>query len=180
VKSDPASPPPNNPAALVQRPSRSPNVWDDVRYQKLWLATQRKQWRSLAVVGASASIETIGVAELLAKIAWWYRGEPSCVFDLRDASLRLVEYQVQEIAMQVESGLRVILALRSISENPTAIPLARAADAVVLCVGLGKTQFKSAEKTIEEIGRERVLGCIVVKGPKGEPVVGTNGKGASK
>jgi hypothetical protein len=178
------SPAPNaSSTALAPLPQAKPNVWDDVRYQQLWLATQKKPWRSLAVVGASPDLDTVGVAELLSKIAWWYRGEPSCVFDLRDASLRLVEYQVHEIAMQVDAGLRVILALRSIGENPTAIPLARAADAVVLCVGLGKTELKAAEKTIEQIGRDRVLGCIVEKSIK-SPASGkaggekkANGKG---
>ena len=162
-------------AALVPAPPAKPSAWDDVRYQQLWLATQRKPWRSLAVIGASPDLDTVGVAELLSKIAWWYRGEPSCVFDLRDASLRLVEYQVHEITLQIEAGLRVFVALRSLAENPTAIPIARAADAVVLCVGLGKTAIKSAEKTLDEIGRDRVLGCIVVKPPATKKGAATNG-----
>ena len=74
--------------------------------------------------------------------------------------------------------MRVILALRSANENPTAIPLARTADAVVLCIGLGTTAIKSAEKTIDEIGRDRVLGSIVLKPVKpSKGAKATNGKG---
>jgi hypothetical protein len=150
-------------APLALRPPGGQSTLDEVRIQKLWIATQRRQWGSLAVVAARRALDTLPVAETFSKIAWWYSGEPSCVFDLRDLSLRLVEYQVSEVQAQVQSGARVIIALRSIFENPTAIPIARQADAVALCITMGSTDFKSAEETIEEIGRERVLGTIVLR-----------------
>jgi hypothetical protein len=136
---------------------------DDVRLQKLWLATQRRQWSSLAVVPANRSTDTLPVAEMLARIAWWYRGQPSCVFDLRDVSLRLVEYQIAEVQAQIEGGSRVFIALRSIFDNPTAIPIGRQADAVILCTVLGRTDLRAAQKTIDQLGRERVLGSIVLR-----------------
>jgi hypothetical protein len=142
-----------------------PPVWEDVRLQKLWLATQRREWRSLAVLAASKGVETLPIAELLAHVAWAYRGQPSCVFDLRDLGLRLADYQMREVQAQVEAGASVLIALRSTSENPTAVPIARQADAVVLCIGMGETRFKSAERTIAEVGRDRVLGSIIVRAP---------------
>jgi hypothetical protein len=159
VKSDPV--PASDPLAL--RAPNVPGAWDEMKLQKLWLATQRREWRSLAVIAASKHIDTLWIAELLAKLAWWYRGQPSCVFDLRDLRLRLVEYHEREVATQVEHGQCVVIALRSVLENPTTVPMARSADAVVLCVGLGKTDFKAAEQTIAEIGRDRVIGSIVVR-----------------
>ena len=153
--------------ALVGRPE-PPRSWDDVHLQKLWLATQRKEWRSVALIGASRSLDTLPIADLFAKLAWWYRGQPSCVFDLRDLSLRLVEHHVREARSQVDEGACVVIALRSIFENPASAPIARSADAVVVCVGLGTTSFKEVEKTLAEVGSERVLGSIVIrpKGPK--------------
>jgi hypothetical protein len=136
---------------------------DDVRLQKLWLATQRRQWSSLAVVPANRSTDTLPVAEMLARIAWWYRGQPSCVFDLRDVSLRLVEYQIAEVQAQIEGGSRVFIALRSIFDNPTAVPIGRQADAIILCTVLGRTDLRQAQKTIDQLGRERVLGSIVLR-----------------
>ena len=117
-------------------------------------------------------METLQIAELLARVAWAYRGQPSCVFDLRDLGLRLADYQMREVRAQVEAGASVIVALRSTSENPTAVPVARQADAVVLCIGMGQTRLKSAERTIAEVGRDRVLGSIIVRAParqKGAP-----------
>jgi hypothetical protein len=146
-------------AALVKRP-REP--LSDVHLQHLWLATQRRAWRSLAVVSASADVRTIESANMLAKMAWRYSGEPTAVFDLREVSLRLVEHQLREIQLQVSAGDRVFVALGSVSENPAAVPIARAADALVLCVALGRSDVRSAQKTLDAIGRERFLGCILV------------------
>jgi hypothetical protein len=157
VKSDPPLP------STVLARTEAPNVLDDVRLQRLWLAAQRKEWRSLAVLGASKSVETLPIAEMLAQLAWRYHGQPSAVCDLRDLSMRLIDYQIREVHAQVDAGTRVLLALRSIFENPTATPVARRADAVIVCVGLGKTAFKEAEQTIAAVGRERVLGSILVR-----------------
>ncbi len=157
--------------ALAARPvgaASAASLADDVGLQKLWLATQKREWRSLAVVAGSKGVSTLEVADTLAKIAWWYRGQPTCVVDLRDLSLRLVEHQLQEIAAQTKHGERVIIALRSVSENPTVVAVAELADAVVMCVELGKTTMSSAEKTVEEIGRARFLGTIVLN-PKMKP-----------
>jgi hypothetical protein len=57
----------------------------------------------------------------------------------------------------------MVVALRSIFENPTAAPIAKQTDAVLLCIALGETNFKSAEETIAAVGRERVLGSIVLR-----------------
>jgi hypothetical protein len=163
----------NSSRSLLAPNSDRPRVWDDVRLQKLWLAAQRREWRSLAVLGASKAMQTLETAELLAQLAWRYRGEPSIVCDLRDLSLRLVEYQVREIRSQVEAGARVLVALRSIFENPTASSIAREVDAV-LCVLLGQTEMREADQTLAEIGRERVLGSIILReqNPLGTPSKG--------
>jgi len=148
--------------ALALRRLDAPNVWDDIRLQKLWLAAERSPWRSLAVLGAGPSVDTFPVAELLAQLAWRYRGQPSNVLDLRDLSMRLIEYEVQEMRAQVASGARLVVALRSIFENPTAAPIAQQADVVILCIKLGQTTLKSARESVAAVGRNRVLGSIVL------------------
>ncbi|MGA7123167.1 MAG: hypothetical protein WBY94_23910 [Polyangiaceae bacterium] len=149
-------------ALLAPSAIGAPNAWDDVRLQRLWLAAERRGWRSLAVVGASNTTDTLPIAALFAQLSWRYRGQPSVVCDLRDLSMRLIDYHIREVHEHVDSGARVVIALRSVFENPTSAPVARDADAVVLCVSLGKTSFRSAEQTIKEIGRERILGSIIL------------------
>jgi hypothetical protein len=157
----PDSDPPSSTALVLRAPNAS-SPSDDVELQKLWLSMTRCDWQSLAVIGGSKGLATLDVANLMAQIAWWYRGSSSCVFDFRDLGLRLLEYQLHEVNAQVRDGHRAILALRSIFENPTAIPLAKAVDGVILCVGLGKTRMAQAEKTVDEIGRERFIGTIIL------------------
>ncbi len=150
---------------LVVRSDIVPDLGDDVRLQQLWLSLQQRSWRSLAVLAGDEGLSTLETANAIARLAWWYTGVPSCVFDMRDLSLRLLEYQIRDMGKQLQGGERVFVALRSLTENPTAAPLAMASDAVVLCVALGSTQIKRAVGTIESVGRERFLGTIVVKPP---------------
>jgi hypothetical protein len=137
--------------------------WDDLRLQKLWIGAERNGWRLLAVMGASEHVNTLVVAELFAQLAWRYRGEPSLVRDLRDLSMRLVDYQVNEMKDLIAAGNRLVIALRSISENPTSALMARQADGVALCIALGETDFRRAEQTIAAVGRERVVGAVVFR-----------------
>ncbi len=160
--------------ALALRAADRPQIWDDLGLQHLWLAMQQRPWRSLALVSSGKNIETIDLADRFAKLAWWYGGQATCVFDLRDLGMRLVAHQVRDIARQVERGNRVFIALRSVAENPTTIPVAQSADAAILCVTLGKTEGAAAERGLMAIGRERFLGTILVNdsnanaSPRGE------------
>jgi hypothetical protein len=153
-------------ALVALQPPEVANIWDDVRLQKLWLGIEKRSWRSLAVLSASKSVETIQLAELIAQLAWRYRGQPSAVCDLRELSMRLVDYQIQEMRAQVESGVRLVVSLRSIFENPTSAPVAKQTDGVLLCIALGETKLKEAEETIAAVGRELVIGSIVLRPPR--------------
>lgn len=147
--------------ALVKKEDKLA-VEDDVELQKLWLAIQKHPWRSLAVIAGDETVSTIEIATKLAEIAWWYRGQPTTVVDLRELGLRLVDYQLREIAAQIEQGDCIIIALESVFSNPTTIAVANAVDAAVICIELGRTKMKSAERTIEEIGRDKFIGSIVI------------------
>jgi hypothetical protein len=151
--------------ALVHQPDQGEpgRLWEDVALQKVWLASQKRKWRTLALLGATKSVDTMRLAEIFAKLAWSFTGQPSCVFDLRDLTPRLVEYHQREIAAQVEGGARVFIALRSTVDNPTAIPLARAADGVLLAIDLGEARFKIADQIVAEVGRDRILGALVLR-----------------
>jgi hypothetical protein len=174
------APDPRGPAGKGEltplKPGGEASIWDDLRLQKLWLAMEKKQWRSLAVIAASKSMETLRIAELIAELAWRYRGQPSSVSDLRDLRIRLLEYEVQELQNQVERGTRLVVALRSIFENPTAAQVAKEVDAVLVCIALGETDFKAAEETIDAVGRERVIGSIVLRPRMSSVPPPTNGR----
>lgn len=160
--------PPRPELPLVPLDRGGPGTMDDLGSQLLWLATQQRPWRTLAVVGASEGVATIEVANMLAKLAWWYRGQPSSVADFRDLSLRLVDYQLRDVAEQLHRGpLTIVVALRSIFENPTVVPVATAVDAAVLCVHMKATKVSAAHRTIAAIGRDKFLGTILIRDSRG-------------
>ncbi|MGH7298060.1 MAG: hypothetical protein ACRELB_24180 [Polyangiaceae bacterium] len=154
--------------ALVLRAEAPLRPGDEVRLQTLWLSLQRRPWRSLALVAADKGVSTLDTANSLAQISWAYTGQPATVFDLRDLSLRLLEHQTRDMGEQLQQGERVFVALRSPAENPTASPIAMAADAAVLCVVLGQTDIKSAQQAVAAIGRDRFVGTILVS-PSRDP-----------
>jgi hypothetical protein len=154
-------------APLALRAPGTADPLDDVALQKLWLATQSRPWRSLAVVPSGAEVDTLAVATLLAKIAWSYHRQPTAVLDLRDLTLRMVEHRLRELGEQLAHGERVFIALRAVSQNPTTIAVTRMSDAAVLCVRLGDSLIRTANSTVEEIGREKFLGSVLVRN-KGE------------
>jgi hypothetical protein len=160
----PISSPRSPPVSALVVPQPRDVLADDVRSQRLWLALQRRAWRSLAVVAASKEIETVAIANDLAKVAWWFTGRPSLVFDMRDLTLRLLDHQLREMTSHVHNADRVFVALRAATENPTTSAIARATDAAVLCVALGETGAKAALQTLEAIGRDRFIGAILVSG----------------
>jgi hypothetical protein len=151
----------NPSTALVRAPA--PRIDADVGLQHLWLALRQRLWRTLAIVAAGPGMPTLEVANNLAKISWWYTGQPSGVVDLRDASMRLLEHHLRLMTTHTAGEERVFLALRSIDENATAVPIAMAADAAVLCVELGKTEIRAAKKALSAIGSDRFMGTVLVK-----------------
>jgi hypothetical protein len=163
IEDGPAVPGGGSTALVLREQPDAVAAVEDVRLQKLWLASQRREWHSLAVLGTNDDVDTMRIAELFAKLSWSYTGKPSCVLDLRELRLRLVEYQQQEIQAQVEAGNCVVVALSSTFQNPTSIPIARSVDAVILCIDMGKASIQAAEQTLDEVGRDRVLGAIVLR-----------------
>lgn len=56
-----------------------------------------------------------------------------------------------------------IVAIDAVAENPLILPVAFAADAVLLCVELGRTRIADARHTVELIGRERIIGAVLLR-----------------
>jgi len=137
--------------------------WNDPDWQKVWLALQAKEWRSLAIVPGNNGLSTLDVAQALVDVGWQHRGLPIGLADLRNVSLPYIDSVIDEVRAHVYGGQRVLLALRSIFENPATVPIAQSADGALLCVGLGKTRISGAEETIEQVGKARFVGSIIVR-----------------
>jgi hypothetical protein len=138
-------------------------LWNDPNWQRIWLAIQGKEWRSLAVLPASYGMSTFEVAQALVEIGWQHRGLPIGLADLRNVTLPYIDSVIDEVRSHVFSGERVLIALPSVFENPATVPIAQAADSAVLCIALGSTKIASAEESIQQVGHARFLGTIIVR-----------------
>jgi hypothetical protein len=137
--------------------------WNDPNWQKIWLAIQAKDWRSLAIVPSSHELSTLELAQALVDVGWQHRGLPIGLADLRNVTLPYIDSVIDEVRGHIYGGERVLIALRSVFENPATVPIAQAADGALLCVSLGHTKITRAEETIEQVGKDRFLGSIIVR-----------------
>jgi len=62
----------------------------------------------------------------------------------------------------VGRGARAVVAVDSLMQSLGGTPLVRDADAVLLVVRLGVSNFDSVQSTIDIVGRERILGAVAL------------------
>jgi hypothetical protein len=150
------------PAEGELEPSGLGDAWQRADWQRMWLATQRSSWRSLALVlaGSGAPLEfTLKVAVSLARTGMRHLGGQVHVADATQLGMAHAVEFGQQLRRTIESG-PVIIALASPSTSAVAIELAQAADYALLCVLLGQMRISEAKKTLDDIGRERFLGAV--------------------
>jgi hypothetical protein len=58
---------------------------------------------------------------------------------------------------------QVVVAIQPIVVEPLGVAIAQAADAVVLCIQIGRTRLKSARQTIALIGADRISGACLIR-----------------
>jgi hypothetical protein len=158
------SPRPSWAVASGERAPRriSAGQWDRKDWQRVWLGTQGRDWRTLALVPGDDRIPTLSVANLIARLAL-DRGESIHVADLRRLRLKHVDAFLEAIRWDSDQGKRIIFATTSASANLSTVPLARAADCAILCVALGATSLRSVREVIDQIGRTHFLGSLLFR-----------------
>jgi hypothetical protein len=142
----------------------------DPQWQRVWLATQEADWRSLAILPSDPSLSIWEVAQALLDVGWQHRGTPIAIADLRNVSLAYIDPLLAEIRRRTAEGETVLVALSSIDQSPAALHIARAADRALLCVRLGSSRLGLAERTVEQVGKDRFLGTLVVRRAEDHPL----------
>jgi hypothetical protein len=111
---------------------------------------------------------TFEVANLIARLALDH-GEAIRVADIRALRMKHVDAFLEGIRWEASQGTRVIFATSSASASLATVPVARAADCVILCVSLGSTALSAVRDTIEHVGRKHFLGSLLVTPPALHP-----------
>lgn len=161
----PASTPPPGAPMTSQAPGAPlPGGPIDASWQRIWLRAQGRDWVSLAVIGSSpqAPEATLRVAGMLARISEEL-GHPLVVLDARNVELRTMASIQARMRSLAARGTRAITVLQLPMYNPITVPIAQAADASMLCVFVGESRLANAQQTIEQIGRDRFLGTVILR-----------------
>ena len=137
-----------------------------VDWERLWLAIQRSSWMSIALVPIGEGISTVRIAAALADVGRQHLGGKIVVDDATRVSLATLQASLSEL---IDRADRAIVALSPLSESPAGVEIARAADAVVLCLSLGESTIAEAERIMHDVGREHVIGAVIVRERKVEP-----------
>jgi hypothetical protein len=142
----------------------------EIEVQGLWFTLGRIPWRSLVVVPGGEGGSAAAVATALADVGRRLRVSPVTFLvmagpiDYASAG-RIVASVAAPTGETDEPGAkqgRVIVAIPPVVSEPLGIAITDAADAVVVCVEKGKTRMPSVRRTIELIGRERIVGCVLI------------------
>jgi hypothetical protein len=134
----------------------------DPQWQRVWLALESENWRTLAVL-PTGGLSALDLVHGLASVAWQQRGNPVIVADLRTIKLAALAAARAELRRRAEGGQRILIAVRSLDESPTSATLARDADKAILCVHQGETLMAHVKKAVKELGAARYLGAILIR-----------------
>jgi hypothetical protein len=138
--------------------------WQDVEWQRLWLAIQSRPWRTLALIpaGEGASLDfTPRVAMLLSRTGMVHLGRPVQVADATHVPLNQLTAFFNEVARSTGQGERLLVALPPAGKNAIAVEIAQASDAAVLCILNQKMTTSAAKRTVKLVGASRFVGSAV-------------------
>ena len=138
---------------------KSPSTLD---WQRLWVATRQQDWTSLAVIPGDAGIDIVKVAESLVTAGRLYGGRPVTLLNAAGTRLNDVRQLVDQLGTMTGRGEWVIVAVDPIGDNPTGVPLVRAASAALMVLRLGESLIGPSRAAIETVGRARFVGSLVL------------------
>jgi hypothetical protein len=153
--------------------------WQTSEWQRLWLTTRGKPWRSLALVPAAdfAPDTLMNFAIALARAGMIHIGIPIRAVNATRVTLaRLMDFN-EQLQRVVRYGDLAIVAVAPTADNAVAVQLAQTTDVAVVCVAMN-TKADVAIQSIEAVGRTRFLGSIVIDDPA--LVKGTPAKASAK
>jgi hypothetical protein len=139
-------------------------------FQELWFALQRWRWTSLVVVPADEGGSAVRIVQSLAAVGTRLHGAAVTAVlatGLDFTSAAQTAKALSGIASANGRGAvsppdQAIVAVEPVIERPLAIAVARSADLALLYVEMGKTRVASAQRSVELVGRDRFLGCLVL------------------
>lgn len=138
--------------------------------QQLWFSLQRFDWSSLVLLPADPDTSAFELGRALHDVGRLTMGDRLRLLDGRGLKVSATAPMILDMSgaaapvrpAGVEWSEKVLVVVDSVVSHPSSIPIALAADGVVLCLTLGKTPLAAARETMKLVGPQRFIGCITV------------------
>ncbi|WNG32374.1 hypothetical protein F0U61_01200 [Archangium violaceum] len=167
--SPPGPPPPTGDGAEVVEQAR-PVTTPTSTLLHLWaMLNQRGRWSSLVVVPSHEGGSGFQAAQAILEVASKQGSTPVHFLDAEGLELGAAQHVVNEMMAYVEQGDRVVVLIDSVVSNPVGLEVALAAERALLTVALGTSDYTSARRTLDLIGKERFLGSVTLQPTSGAP-----------
>jgi len=144
------------------RTGSSPSRAAPSELQQMWLSLMSGNWSSMAVIPTDPGMSTKGVTAALVEVARLHDVGPFKIVDAEGASVAEGIRLAQEVAAVVASGTRAVVAVDSLMQSLSGVPLVRDADAALLVVRLGSSNFDWVQSTIDIIPPGRLVGSVAL------------------
>ncbi len=128
----------------------------------MWLSLVRASWSSMVVVPTDPGSSAKAVTQALLEMERLDDFGPFRIVDAEGASPVSGEQLARDVAAAVAGGARAVVSVDPPVQSLGGIPLIRDADAALLVVRLGVSNFDSVQSTIDIVGRERILGAVTL------------------
>jgi hypothetical protein len=177
LPSPPAPPPPTGESAAAEvveqqqpQPQKPVRSAPSSALLHLWaMLNQRGRWSSLVVVPSHEGGSGLQAAQSILEVASKQGSTPVHFLDAEGLELGSAQHVVAEMLAYVEQGDRVVVLIDSVVANPVGLEVALAAERALLTVSLGASDYTSARRTLELIGKERFLGSVTLQPSSGAP-----------
>jgi len=134
----------------------------------LWaMLNQRQRWSSLVVVPSHEGGSGLQAVQAILEVASRQSSTPLHFLDAEGLELGASQHVVSEMRAYVEQGDRVVVLIDSVVANPLGLEIALEAEKALLCVTLGSSDYTSARRTLDLIGKGRFLGSVTLQPPSG-------------
>lgn len=131
-------------------------------WQRAWFSLQRREWSSLAVIGTESGAEAEAAARHLATIGTRDGLRSVQVLSALNLSFADAPRLLDLLSEMVGTGELAIVVCDPLHLNAAVLPVLHAVSGVVLVARLGTAQLSRVKKTVEAVGRERVVATISV------------------
>ncbi len=159
--SGPPSPPPAANVVAAPFKARSEDRGARVQWHHLWFAARRWKWSSLAIVPSSPKLSSFRVAQELSWVGSYHMPRSVQLFDARGITQDMSGLPLEMLSSAGRNDDTVIMATDSEFDNEAAIPMLLAADAILICVVLDASDFKTTRQTLDLLG-SKVIGSLTL------------------